>query len=238
MWRTTARARALLLGTQVGCVGADSPLPECSDEPQELVSGQVDDLSHDPIVLEGAEVAEWGCGRPVEADGRGEFELPLVRPGTPVITASYPDFVPTIVGVAEVDLPRGIEVSMYTRADELEFSIEDFGVPYDPDYGGFLVHFFTGPDAAASAVTAGARADIDLPYGTVWGLGPDDEHVPTNVVPPQASSAEIWFHTVTPGAATLSFEPPPGAVCTGPAELPVQADTYTHANVYCEPAPD
>ena len=208
---------------------------DCAPAVEADVEGQIDDLGHEPIVLLGAEVREWHCGDTVAlADSRGMFDLALQRADRPVITVEYPEFVPVVVGMAVEDLFRGIEVSMYSRAGEIEFSVEDFGVPYDPEYGGLLVHFFTGMDAAASSVTGGARADIDLEYGTVWGLGPDDEHVESNVVPLDASSAEIWFHTVQPGMAVLDLQWPEGAVCTGPETLPVFADTYTHANVYCE----
>ncbi len=198
------------------------------------MDGNVQDLGHEPQPLTGAEIHEYRCdGEPGVADTRGEFSMQLLRPEEPIVTVDQPGYIPVFMGLHEVDLPRGIELPLYDRAGEIEFSIEDFGVPYDPEFGAVLFHFYTEEDTAASELTAGIRAWIDLEANSVWALDTTDEHVEGDVVPEGSSSAEIWYHQVEPGTATLSIEVPSGATCTGPEVLPVRADTYTHANYYC-----
>lgn len=225
---------ALIGACKLGVSELEVLCDSCSELPEDVVGGVVQDLGHEPVPTVGAVVEEWGCDNPgTTVDGRGDFTIDLHRAECPTITVELDGFVPGVVGIGPEDLPTGIEVPLYDRAGEIEFSIEDFGVPYDPAYGAVLFHFYTGADTAASELTAGIRASIELEYGTVWALDVTDEHVAGDVVPEGSSSAEIWFHTVTPGFTALTIETPPGTRCTGPEELPVYADTYSHANYYC-----
>ncbi len=211
--------------------------PDCESGHGATVTGDVGDLGHHPISTTGAEVLEWPCGEEPVYTGRNEsFELDLIRADRPIISVLFDDFIPVIVGIAGEDLDNGIEVALYSRLSEYIFRPEDFGAEYDPAYGALLVHLFTGEDSAASAFSGGASAAIDLPYDSAWILDTTDAHDEGHTVPIGSSSAEIWFFLVEPGMATIEVVPPDGAVCTGPSELPVFADTYTHANFLCAAA--
>ena len=223
----------------------DDPTPEATPEPQRpcddgtpgVVAGNVADLGHDPVLISGAHVYEWQCGEePARTASNGVFEIHLKRADRPVVELSHYGYVDVVVGISGEDTDSGISIPLYLKADEIVFRHEDFGLPYDPYFGGLLVHLYTEADTAASELTGGAEAKIDLAHHSALALDETDEHVEGNVVPADSRSAEIWFMNVEPGMATIEVTPPPGAECTGPAELPVYSDTYTHANFYCRAA--
>lgn len=215
--------------------GAELAPARCSGDEAGLVSGLVQDLGHNPQPIVGEEVWEWQCGdTPGITRQGGAFAMGLVRRDDPVVEVAADGYIPVIVGSPGTESEHGLEIPNYLRVDEEQFRLEDFGEQYDETRGAVLVHLYSFGSVQASQWTAEAVVDIDLPYDSVWALDETDEHVPSNVVPADSTSSEIWFSNVEPGMVTIELQLMPFAQCTGPTVLPVRADTYTHANYVCD----
>lgn len=180
--------------------------------------------------MKGFEVSEYGDKAPQTTGDDGVFKLELTNQKLPAIHVVGEGHVPTIQissDKSRLYFDGEYKIEVFELEDEKEVLQSDFGVAWSDVRGQLVVNL--QPMGSPKGVTV----SID-PKGESWIYGPDDTPKKGSTLPKDDSGAgEVVYPSLEPGSYAITVTAPKELDCSGPAEVPVVAGTYTRAYFFC-----